>query len=290
MESGIAIAPPLLHEGLSFEEGIIEIQKMESDHLVDIMAISERRIQMVLRRFREGAIIDALVRSCDSTVEDAVDRIASSTGLSVSLTWQIRKFYLHPQWGSSEIALQSWIESVKDTRAICWSYVRNYISKGNPGEKAETLEDRADRLERMARDLDEESDRLQEDLNQYSRGERLVAGTGIAAKAKEVASDTNGMLGSLELPGPMRDSAYLKWIMSLPCCATGRVGNVVAHHVVTHGKGVKCSDYATIPLDWHVHEELHRIGRKTFCARYDLDTWFEVAQCLSKYLLGQKLL
>ena len=70
---------------------------------------------------------------------------------------------------------------------------------------------------------------------------------------------------------PVRSSAHLAFIRTLPCVCCGRTRGVQAAHVGSRGMGQKCSDLETIPLcDFH-HKEQHRIGMKKFLLLYDLD-------------------
>jgi Putative HNHc nuclease len=70
---------------------------------------------------------------------------------------------------------------------------------------------------------------------------------------------------------PVRSSAHLAFIRTLPCVCCGRTRGVQAAHVGSRGMGQKCSDLETIPLcDFH-HKEQHRIGLKDFVRMYDLD-------------------
>jgi hypothetical protein len=77
-----------------------------------------------------------------------------------------------------------------------------------------------------------------------------------------------------------RDEAHLQHVRSLGCCVPGcRTGLPVhAHHVRGNGNGgtgLKPLDRGnTAPLCGGIgghHDELHRIGRHTFCAKYGVD-------------------
>jgi hypothetical protein len=78
-----------------------------------------------------------------------------------------------------------------------------------------------------------------------------------------------------------RDPEHLSFVRSQPCCVPGcRTGLPIhAHHVRGNGNsgtGLKPLDRGnTVALcgggiGGH-HDELHRIGRHTFCAKYDID-------------------
>lgn len=76
-----------------------------------------------------------------------------------------------------------------------------------------------------------------------------------------------------------RDLGHLDYIRGLSCCVPGcRTGlPVVPHHVRGNGNsgtGLKPLDRYTAPLCGGIgghHDELHRIGRHTFSAKYDID-------------------
>jgi hypothetical protein len=72
---------------------------------------------------------------------------------------------------------------------------------------------------------------------------------------------------------PVRDTAYLKFIRSLPCCVCFRDRGIEAAHIGRRGMAQKCSDRETIPLCSAHHREQHRIGLREFAKVYELDVW-----------------
>lgn len=81
---------------------------------------------------------------------------------------------------------------------------------------------------------------------------------------------------ALHRGGPSRDEEYKRWIRSLRCATCGRRPRSEAAHVGHDGgKGIKCSDYATIPLCPSCHrigqDSYHSAGRKTFAAMHLID-------------------
>jgi len=72
-------------------------------------------------------------------------------------------------------------------------------------------------------------------------------------------------------PRPLRNPKHLAHVRTLPCCVPGcNARQRFAHHVSTGGMVTKCDDSDTVPLcdPFGHHSELHRIGRKSFEAKY----------------------
>lgn len=71
--------------------------------------------------------------------------------------------------------------------------------------------------------------------------------------------------------------AYMEHIRSLPCVCCGEVGYSVAAHTESGGMGRKAGWETIVPLCSNrydsegCHEESHRIGVKSFEAKYRLD-------------------
>ena len=68
-----------------------------------------------------------------------------------------------------------------------------------------------------------------------------------------------------------RDWKYRAWIRTLPSCVSGRPGCEAAHTGDDGGMRTKASDYTCVPLTWEEHREYHRLGRKAFEAKYEID-------------------
>lgn len=82
---------------------------------------------------------------------------------------------------------------------------------------------------------------------------------------------------------------YLKFVSSLPCCATGRhcidSDPIVAHHLISHGEGKmggKAHDLFTMPMLASVHQEFHH-DPKAWEAKFGSQLFF-VKQTLNRAL------
>ena len=81
-------------------------------------------------------------------------------------------------------------------------------------------------------------------------------------------------------PQRIKDEDYKKWIIRLPCCASGGYGydpnsgeRLNDPHHIPDGLGgsAKRNDHRLIPLTHALHVELHQIGQETFAEKYGLD-------------------
>lgn len=73
-----------------------------------------------------------------------------------------------------------------------------------------------------------------------------------------------------------RSASHRKWVRGHECAVLGcaSTSNIECAHVEgsgTKGMGMKAADVYTIPLCRDCHAERHRIGWRTFDARYGLD-------------------
>ncbi len=78
-------------------------------------------------------------------------------------------------------------------------------------------------------------------------------------------------------------AAHLAYVRSLPCCVPDcHQRPIHAHHVrtaATAGTGMKPPDTDAVPLCYAHHDEHHRIGWRTFHARYGVDLAAEARLC-----------
>ena len=99
------------------------------------------------------------------------------------------------------------------------------------------------------------------------------------------------MSAVLPFPKPVRleDPAYLRFIRRQPCILTGTASE--ASHIVPEGQGKmgsKVSDYRTVPMSPKLHREYHRIGRRKFEEKYNVNLDLEQLRFLEMYLSAYK--
>jgi hypothetical protein len=97
--------------------------------------------------------------------------------------------------------------------------------------------------------------------------------------------------GALAFPKPVRfeDEEYKRFIRRQPCVVSGVQSE--AHHVVPEGGGKigsKVSDYRCVPLSFKLHREYHRIGRRAFEEKHNVDLGLVQIQYLEMYLSALK--
>ncbi len=84
---------------------------------------------------------------------------------------------------------------------------------------------------------------------------------------------------------PFRDQDYLAYIRKQPCLVCGGAqGPSVAHHEGNGGKGLKASDYDTVPLCPVHHGERHSRPSREFWDDHRINPWFEIRWFISWYL------
>lgn len=85
---------------------------------------------------------------------------------------------------------------------------------------------------------------------------------------------------------PDRVEAYLEYIRGMVCCAwsTECGGVTEAAHLAVEGKGIKASDYFTVPLCTKHHALQHAVGIETFQANEGVNLWAFAAKCLVQWI------
>jgi hypothetical protein len=87
---------------------------------------------------------------------------------------------------------------------------------------------------------------------------------------------------------PGMSETHLERIRLLPCCISGRLTGVEAHHLKAgpargeRGIGLKSADWWAVPLHWELHAELERLGSRRepgWFGQYGLDP-YPLAQAL----------
>lgn len=86
-----------------------------------------------------------------------------------------------------------------------------------------------------------------------------------------------------------KNKAYTAYIISQPCCVTGRwlpndSGMIKSdpHHCKTRGSGG--SDLTQVPLLHELHVELDKIGQDTFQKKYNIDFKDVMLQMLQGFI------
>ena len=74
---------------------------------------------------------------------------------------------------------------------------------------------------------------------------------------------------------PTRNSRYLSWIRTQPCCVCGSKRAIEASHTGPRGIGQKSPDSSAIPLCSKHHrtgaDSYHRLGPRKFSEKHNLD-------------------
>lgn len=91
----------------------------------------------------------------------------------------------------------------------------------------------------------------------------------------------------LAFPKPvrLRDEDYLRFIKRQPCLITHCASE--ASHIVPEGHakmGSKVSDYRTLPMHPKIHRLYHRVGRKAFEERFNVDLDLEQIHYLEIFI------
>lgn len=77
------------------------------------------------------------------------------------------------------------------------------------------------------------------------------------------------------------DEGFLKFLRTLPCLCTGKMGQVQSHHLLDtrlRGTALKSPDRYSIPLDALIHRKLHDCGDETlFLSRYGISDAMDIA-------------
>ena len=79
------------------------------------------------------------------------------------------------------------------------------------------------------------------------------------------------VFGSYRPRKPIKSTAYLRFVRSLPCCACGGTRYVEAMHCGPRGLGQKVDDQDALPGCRFCHRELHDLGPVAFQQKYALD-------------------
>lgn len=120
----------------------------------------------------------------------------------------------------------------------------------------------------------------------------LVAGADLAfPKNKFTPRGETADLSGLALPknSPDRDRSYLDIVRGEICAVWHAdhnrcAGVTEAAHLEVHGKGIKASDYLTVPLCTFHHREQHQLGIATFQINHGVNLWETSTRLLAAQL------
>ncbi len=73
-----------------------------------------------------------------------------------------------------------------------------------------------------------------------------------------------------QLPKPLQNRLYRKFVSQFPCCACGQNWWIDPAHTGPRGRGQKASDLDVIPLCRKCHDEYHK-GHADFLIRHSID-------------------
>lgn len=283
------VAKPLIPEIVDIDDGIKQLLGIENEVQKLFLDLRGTQHKLIVQRFRQGAIIHHMIEKAEgTTVEQVLQHIVERTGISRTILTESRRFYLHENWQRSEGRLVEYLATtgIRMTWGRIRGQMKNQYHKGTP----EYFSRETEQIEQTLMAISERIDAFDEELEQSALGDNLLTGKGVVFKAREITADFLERAQQMkDSVAPIRDEAYLAYIRQLSCCVTGAAAPSEPHHIFTRGRGVKCSDYATIPLSTEMHHRLHEVGQKSFYATYNINPWECVAQCLAMYSFGTRL-
>lgn len=266
-----------------------QLRELEESCRTRLSIVKQATYDLIMTRFDMGKIIDEYLLTV-SNVGEAVE--ALSPYIKSTILYQCRALYNHPQFRKSRIELMAWIEDqeVNSNRNVTWTMVRNFIYRKRPQTDSQVVNNKLEQLEAKANALGEE-------LNSVLKSAEKITD---ASLKDEVLGVTTAVSDTLQQWEDVRDAEwrdkdrivrsdeYLAFIRSIGVCsATGKRGDVHAHHVLSGVMGSKDSDLLAIPLAPEVHAEFHQIGINDFAMKYDVNPFEVIANCLHKYITGQ---
>ena len=83
-----------------------------------------------------------------------------------------------------------------------------------------------------------------------------------------------------------RNSRYLAWLRTRPCCVTGATIDVQAAHIrlgLGGGMGIKPSDYRAVPIQAITHRQQHQMGEKAFWLLHAREPEVEIMRHLAAF-------
>ena len=105
-------------------------------------------------------------------------------------------------------------------------------------------------------------------------------------RTKRRAANADYARLSLAKAVPDRDPDYLSYVRSQTCAtwSTECCGVTEAAHLVVYGKGIKASDYLTVPLCTCCHRLQHQIGIVAFQIERGVNLWEVATRLLIRWV------
>lgn len=180
-------------------------------------------------------------------------------------------------------AFLSWIEHVKKTfgRPAYWYDVQRDLLGGrnNPEVIGREEADRRDFL-----DAERAIEAIESIVIRANEGNEEAAGV-----LEAVRQSIQGLLLLGErTPRTPRSEKYLQFVASYSCLVCGQISE--PHHAIgKRGTGLKPSDFGCVPLCRAHHDDFHRVGRRPFEDRYDVNLAESALNLLHRYVTGSWL-
>ena len=204
------------------------------------------------------AHIDVPRGSRTESVDLVVARLRSERGIQASKTVLYQCARLYEVLSGDYLKYLHWIETRKRAfgRPVYWYDVVNDILGGrnNPDVIGEEAADEVD-----YRDVERAMLAFDNLIERAAAGNEEAAGV-LEAYRQSLASLVFLERTSNTIP---RSDVYLQFVSSHGCIVCR--GPSDAHHALgKRGVGIKPSDFGTVPLCRRHHDELHRVGRRSF--------------------------
>jgi hypothetical protein len=232
----------------------------------------------VRQRFYLGEVVDRIQpKYGDSTIR----RLQEEIGVHENTLRECARFWR--SFEGSPRALEAWMNEMEDVRWIDAQRRIRSLSDPRVVGVENYVGSLARRIEGVGKDIAE----LQEVLSRADVEEELRESALATAHAavEEVLSIPHEMMDTTTPRSP----AYLKWVRSQPCCVSGSVESVEAHHLEQGGTGMKGSDFSCIPLDSTLHMKLENRGHVWFENTYEVNLRYELMRHLHRFLTGKDI-
>jgi hypothetical protein len=260
-----------LTDKISLTDAITQLRELEAE-------VGDMHNAIMMIRWRQGIIASSVdVKYGENTIKE-LSQVAGVHENTLRECVRLVEFF-----NANENVYKEWLAEGKNGRRRFYEAQQLIRSNTDPRVLGpENLMQRVvGRLEKTAEDL--------ELLSQYAHEGNDEAEGVLVAVVDTVREFGANQASVFQQPKTPRSEAYLNYIRSLPCAVSKSQINVEAHHVIISGKGIKGSDFSTVPLSHDLHMEYHATGRTTFENKYNVNMDELMLNYLHKYLTGQSL-